>query len=500
MLRNNEEDDSSSSDSDTLIGDSPTATNTELLYKAIAEDDILQVSYYLTLEPVLEPTRNKPSPLWLAIHKSTPEIVDVLIRGGCSITETQRPSDYYLNSDNALYNYHGDSKSFSDYNGYTFHTKMTLVHWAVLNKSYHKVRALLAHGASPNWVDDRDNSVLQYAVESGNVRIAEELIKQGANINEPLAKHPGNMVIHEAVSYGNIPMVKMLLSYGADPRAVNWEGQTLLHVLAISKREEKPELVKILIDAGSPIEYRFQDEYTPLYLAVELKLIETTRVLLDHNADPNTTTSKSAFPLLLASRRRCPELIELLLEFGAKIDQKIFTGQTALHVACILGHEDIVELLIRFGADLNATDNCGKTPLHAAIEKRRKSIARLILKNGAEVDPRDGSNYTPLHVAAEMGLEQLVQLLVEFEADVHALGGNGENALHFASKAERKSLVLAERLIDVGVSVMHQDNWGYTPLHKACRNYKESLVSILADFCFQNYFLVKISKTISHFR
>ncbi|OXU26126.1 hypothetical protein TSAR_007469 [Trichomalopsis sarcophagae] len=475
-----DDDEDSCSDTVTVIGDLPVDSYTEnrqLLNQAIEEENLLQISYHLAFEPDPHvPILGKPSPLWMAIHNSTPEIVDVLIRSGYSIMEMQCPSTYYFHSDD--YTYTGDLDSLSDYKGYTYFTYMTLLHWAVINDSYSKVKVLLAHGASPNWVDERGNSVLLYAVESGSVRIAEELIKQGAKVNEPLTKHPGNYLIHDAVHSGNFAMVKMLLNYGAKVNVINCDDQSVLHLLLKPKQKEMPDLVQLLADAGCPINYRQQDKFSPLYLAVEQRRTRTCRILLEHLADPNAGIyGTNAFPLVMACEYRCLSLIRHLLESGAYVDQRLDSRQTLLHVACTKGHAEVVRELLKYGADIDAIDNSHKTPLHAAVERGSKWIVRLLLRNGANAEVPDNEMYTPLHRATFLGLVDVVKILLEAEANMNTEDYWCFTPLHTACRKDKLQVV--KILVKMGADVNRKSKIKVTPLHLAVEHSSTCLVQFL---------------------
>lgn len=56
-------------------------------------------------------------------------------------------------------------------------------------------------------------------------------------------------------------------------------------------------------------------------------------------------------------------MVKLFLDKGAQINQKVFNGMTALHIASRFNLLEIVEMLMERGADMNVFDDNGKTPL-----------------------------------------------------------------------------------------------------------------------------------------
>lgn len=78
------------------------------------------------------------------------------------------------------------------------------------------------------------------AAETNNVKRLEELIQDGANVNEPDSDR-GNTPVHWACAGGHLDAIELLLEYGADINAQNKHGRTPLHCL-ISERYDKVAL------------------------------------------------------------------------------------------------------------------------------------------------------------------------------------------------------------------------------------------------------------------
>jgi len=75
------------------------------------------------------------------------------------------------------------------------------------------------------------------AAETNNVKRLEELIQDGANVNERDTDR-GNTPIHWACAGGHLDAIELLLEYGADINSQNKHGRTALHCL-ISERYDK---------------------------------------------------------------------------------------------------------------------------------------------------------------------------------------------------------------------------------------------------------------------
>jgi ankyrin repeat protein len=109
------------------------------------------------------------------------------------------------------------------------------------NPSYFK-RLLLA-GASPNAKSTSGGGTraLQYAVESGDIKICELLVENGANPN--LKDNIGLTSLHSAVYHKKTKICKILVENGADVDAKDKNGETPLEM---AKRHKHTDIVKIL--------------------------------------------------------------------------------------------------------------------------------------------------------------------------------------------------------------------------------------------------------------
>jgi ankyrin repeat protein len=74
--------------------------------------------------------------------------------------------------------------------------------------------------------DVRHAEVLHAAVEAGHRRVMRWLLDHGAKVNARTSRGSKATPLHAAAWNGDLPMVKLLLSRGADPRAIDREHKT----------------------------------------------------------------------------------------------------------------------------------------------------------------------------------------------------------------------------------------------------------------------------------
>lgn len=276
------------------------------------------------------------------------------------------------------------------------------------------------------------------------LRAAQEQDRERAK--QILGKHPSiaRDSLHVAATLGLAPEAKRLLEEDA---------------AQISTRIGNPAADPLLFLGYSPFHGESAER--------DVGLLETTRVLLEAGADPNTRDAQYGVPVLHAvtGQRSVLPIARLLLDAGANPTD----GESIFHAAEHF-HEDALELLLSRGADLNYVGDWGNTAPYFLL--RWWDVARMpnvrrglewVLDHGANPNIRCANEQeTCLHVAARRGQDvAIVRLLLDHGADVNARRGDGSTAWLLASRAgfdeiaslleqagaETQSLTLADELL-----------------------------------------------------
>lgn len=159
-------------------------------------------------------------------------------------------------------------------------------------------------------------------VRMNNVKDAEELIIQGADVN--YEDDFGTMPIFIAIQYKLYDMAEMLINHGAD---VNIDHGVTPLINAIDVGSIR--MVELLINRGANINYMDHSGITPLTWALYIKSDKIAEILIKRGADVNHANFKGETPLMIACNNGNENLIDLLIINGANIDAKNMDGNTA---------------------------------------------------------------------------------------------------------------------------------------------------------------------------
>jgi len=178
-------------------------------------------------------------------------------------------------------------------------------HSPVLIAQYHHRQAcvslLLAAGP--------ELDVFDAASVGATARVAELLDREPSLVNA--YSSDGFYPLGLAAFFAHPETVRLLLARGADVAqgAKNPMRVQPLHAAAAGRSFEA---VKLLVDAGAPVNGRQQEGWTPLQEAVRSGDLEMTRYLLAHGADPRQQNEAGQSAIGLAAERPNVEILKLL--------------------------------------------------------------------------------------------------------------------------------------------------------------------------------------------
>ena len=400
----------------------------------------------------------------------------------------------------------------------------TALHW-VVTATHGEIglatEAMLVHGADPHAVDDNGETPLHWVGHVNRAEIARILLEYSAdpdvqnatgetplhkasagfggsvglatvnvlltyNANPNLQNAAGETALHWVVTaiHGEIGLAtEAMLAHGADPHAVNDNGETPLHQAAgglwHTPSEEAAKAAEFLLAHGADPHAVDDNGETPLHWVGRVNRAEVARILLEYSADPDVQNATGETPLHTASMSPGGTAglatVNVLLTYNANPNIQNAAGETALHWVVTATHGEIglaTEAMLAHGADPHAVDDNGETPLHWVGHVNRAEIARILLEYSADPDVQNATGETPLHKASagfggSVGLAT-VNVLLTYNANPNLQNAAGETALHWVVTAIHGEIGLAtEAMLAHGADPNIRDSAGRTPLHQA---------------------------------
>ncbi|MDO5465331.1 MAG: ankyrin repeat domain-containing protein, partial [Akkermansia sp.] len=178
-------------------------------------------------------------------------------------------------------------------------------------------------------------------------------------------------------------------------------------------KEDKTELVSLLIAAGADINAVDECGDTPLYWATFNGHSECVKLLLAApGIDVNKAVGFGITPLQLAAYNGHSECVKLLLAApGIDVNKADKNGTTPIGRAAKNGHSECVKLLLAApGIAVNKAKD-GVTPLLLAAAQGHSECVKLLLAApGIDVNKANNAGATPLYWAADKGHSECVKL------------------------------------------------------------------------------------------
>lgn len=326
------------------------------------------------------------------------------------------------------------------------------------------------------------------------------LINKKLNINATDTYN--NTPLHIALSHCNYKIADILIKHGANINIKNIGNQIALHVVLEIFIDRKPrylyenyilKIVNVLLKSTTDIDVIDVNGYTPLHLALKNRRINTVKMLLKHGVNPmiKTRDGESVLHLAVIYLRNNFNIINYLIKIKrVDINEIDNEGNTPLIIAFEMYNLEAAEILLDNGADPNIKNNDGKSALHFVMKYSflpNIYLLHHLLNAGANVNEIDNEGNSPLIVALSNTNFKFAKILFDHGANPTIKNKNGKSALHFAVKYALFDLdvQLLVELIKAGANVNDIDNEGNTPLIKVLQSYNSvstfNIVTILLE-------------------
>ncbi|KAE9616293.1 putative protein kinase TKL-Pl-1 family transcription factor C2H2 family [Lupinus albus] len=347
----------------------------------------------------------------------------------------------------------------------------TALHLACRRGSAELVEAILEYEEANVDVLDKDGDPpLVFALAAGSPECVRSLITRNANVRSRLRDGLGPSVAHVCAYHGQPDCMRELLLAGADPNAVDDEGESVLH-RAISKKYTDCALMILENGGCRSMAILNSKNLTPLHLCVATWNVTVVKRWVEIATSDEITEAinipssiGTALCMAAASKKdhesEGRELVRILLAAGADPSaQDSQNGRTVLHTAAMTNDVDLVKVILAAGVDVNIRNVHNSIPLHLSLVRGAKACVGLLLAAGADCNLQNDDGDTAFHIAAETAkmirenLDWLIVMLRNPNADIVVRNHSGKT-LHDILEALPREWIsedLMEALMSRGV-------------------------------------------------
>ncbi|TKY49724.1 E3 ubiquitin-protein ligase KEG [Spatholobus suberectus] len=347
----------------------------------------------------------------------------------------------------------------------------TALHLACRRGSAELVETILEYREANVDILDKDGDPpLVFALAAGSPECVRSLIKRNANVRSQLRDGFGPSVAHVCAYHGQPDCMRELLLAGADPNAMDDEGESVLH-RAIAKKYTDCALVILENGGCRSMAILNSKNLTPLHLCVATWNVAVVKrwvevATSDEIAEAIDIPSPIGTALCMAAASKKDhenegrELVRILLAAGADPSaQDSQNGRTALHTAAVTNDVDLVKVILAAGVNVNIRNVRNIIPLHLALARGAKACVGLLLAAGADYNLQDDDGENAFHIAAETAkmirenLDWLIVMLMKPDADIEVRNHSGKTLRDILEALPREWLSedLMEALMNRGV-------------------------------------------------
>ncbi|KAJ8673227.1 hypothetical protein QAD02_004489 [Eretmocerus hayati] len=414
-------------------------------------------------------------------------------------------------------------------------------HIACAKNNIHTVEHLLKLGADVNAPVSLSAlfcpgfTPLHFAAKFGSKRVAENLLKHGANFsaNDASNLSPFDVAFREANSSkidGTFDIIKLILTTNNKRKdnSFNDRGFTLVHLASVTYEnfqsplkelnrvlEEFPKYVNKAVDTMNCS----WDGFTPLHFAVQDYENEShVKVLIDNGADVLKQASNGDTPLHLLDAWTAHYFLFFMNFQNLRLLELNYIGsqgRSIFHQACYMGNFRLIKFFLEHGIDANDPSiayglGCySDTPLHLAVSNASEwSIenVKLLLDYKADPTTRNHEGNTPLHLMSDNPFPEIIDMLVNQGANINARNALCETPLlTFCRKTKLKFEYLnkiVESFLKKGADINLADRVNETPLtvfslkkriSPECHSAVKSLMAHVSKLLSADLFVSKIN-------
>ncbi|KAI0454539.1 hypothetical protein F5B21DRAFT_524568 [Xylaria acuta] len=299
-------------------------------------------------------------------------------------------------------------------------------------------------------------TVMHAAAEADDGDVIAELLKfkPGGHLllDEP-CKRTGETPLHRAAKVGSATAVQCLLDRGADPNAINEDGNTPAMLAASQVANLTGRCLELLLPHTNLKVQNRVHRRNLLHIACHMGRARHVKALLPHLEKDRSVLSAREDADLLAImcaslqphhfKFRC---IEYLIPLMGRDLLPAKDAQELQRVLMMHNQPRAFSLLLREFPDQSVlVVNKRSTLLDKAIRRGYLPIVEAILTvyGKGDVERRNPDGLTPLMQAARLGFSDIVRYLLDNGANIHAISNGDRSALEWCAELNNADIVEA---------------------------------------------------------
>ena len=352
----------------------------------------------------------------------------------------------------------------------TFENGRTILWIAAEKGSWNAFDEYLKGEINTGIKDSSGQTVVFWAIETGNAEAVSRFIKAGIRISPEEA----DLMLKQAVISEDVEKVRVLAPFKPDVNKVYEDGLTLLWYAAV---KDRTDIAELLLKSGAKAEVSDKTGKSLVTYCVERRKYEMAKLLGKHGAKLRNAEAVSLMQRGLVIGD--VELVQTLVTLGFNVNTKFSDGLSALWIAAFTNNREMIDVLAAGKANMDIKDGNGKTVLMWAVENDKKEVANSLIKYGANVNLMDNRKRTALVSAVLADKPRMVHMLVMNNAKIDIKDDEGNSAILIA--ASRGNTGLVKLFLEHGSSANETDSFGNTPLLIALHKNFDDMVELLIE-------------------
>jgi ankyrin repeat protein len=268
------------------------------------------------------------------------------------------------------------------------------------------VEALVRQGADILIQDKRGRNALMWALQASRPELSLSALLTARQASRALqqTEQSGQTVLLLAMEHSNLPVIRTLMTAGANHQKANSRGQTPL-LLAV--HYQRAEVVPYLLKQGANSAHQDKNGRNALWYAADGFVVD---------AQPGSRTAAVSEHVMIAGKI----LAQILRARNETLQVADFQGNRAVE-RCVIRHSmTCLTLLARHGGEQILPDHPsigGNTLLMLASRSGQVQLVRHVLGMAPDLDLRNQEGNSALMLAAQKGHADVVERLLKAGAN-----------------------------------------------------------------------------------